>query len=306
MSSLHWGIDLGGTKIEGLVTASLTDHTAVICRERIPTEGERGYRHVLGQISKLLQRMVEITGHKPQRIGFGTPGTLDPSSNLMRGCNSRHLNDQALAADLEQQLGVPVRIANDANCFALAETRFGATRQWLNSPEPIFGGILGTGVGGGLVIDGQAVYGRHGIAGEWGHTHLDDSGGTCWCGRTGCVETILSGPSLEAFYTGITGEKQALAEIDTLADGGHEAASRTMDRLLDFLALGLSRIVNIVDPAAIVIGGGVGNLARIYDEVPGRMAAHAFTPTLTTPIVRPELGDSAGVFGAACLWQETG
>ena len=156
------------------------------------------------------------------------------------------------------------------------------------------------------VLGGRALYGRHGIAGEWGHSHLDDSGGTCYCGRTGCVETVLSGPALERFYRQRSGRQCSLDEIDVRAREGDPHARETVDRLLDYLAIGLGRVVNIVDPAAIVIGGGVGNLDRIYSDLPERLAAQVFTPCFSAPILRPELGDSAGVFGAACLWRDDG
>jgi predicted NBD/HSP70 family sugar kinase len=175
----RWGIDLGGTKIEGIVISSETPQR-VICRERIATEGSSGYDHVLSRIKQLTDTMIAITGNRPEVIGFGTPGTLDPDTGTLRGSNSIHLNGQSLDRDLEHLLGVPVILENDANCFALAETRVGIVPEVCPRARVVIGLIMGTGVGSGIVIDGNIVSGRHSIAGEWGHNFLDESGGPCF------------------------------------------------------------------------------------------------------------------------------
>jgi fructokinase len=300
MSLPIWGIDLGGTKIEGVVLPTDQDPNPII-RQRIDTEGAKGYLHVLGQVKKLVDEMRRQTGLDPSAIGFGTPGILDPVLQTMKNCNSTSLNGKTLHTDLEKLLGVPVRLANDANCFALAETRWGAGK---NQPgaKMVFGIIMGTGVGGGIVFEGKIWGGKHGIAGEWGHNYLDGSGGPCYCGKTGCVETILSGPGLENFYTRISGRQKSLKEIVALADAGLDTeAQRTMVRLHDFFGQALSVVTNILDPDLIIVGGGVGNIASIYAQGVRALGRQIFNNRLDVPVVKPLLGDSAGVFGAAAL-----
>jgi predicted NBD/HSP70 family sugar kinase len=300
MSSPIWGIDLGGTKIEGVILPTARDPNPII-RQRIDTEGAKGYLHVLGQVKKLVDDMRRQTGLNPSAIGFGTPGILDPVLQTMKNCNSTSLNGKALHTDLEKLLGVSVRLANDANCFALAETRWGAG---INHPgaKMVFGIIMGTGVGGGIVYEGKIWGGKHGIAGEWGHNFLDISGGPCYCGKTGCVETILSGPGLEKFYTRISGRQRSLKEIVALAGAGLDTeAQRTMVRLHDFFGQALSVVTNILDPDLVIVGGGVGNIESIYAQGVKALARQIFNNRLDVPVVRPLLGDSAGVFGAAAL-----
>jgi len=195
MSQPLWGIDLGGTKIEGAILPSLNDPKPII-RTRIDTESAKGYEHIIIQIKKLVHQMQEQTSLAPHSIGFGTPGVLDPVLQTMKNCNSTALNGMPLKKDLEEMLGIPVVLANDANCFALAETHWGVVKEKFPDASVVFGIIMGSGVGGGIVINGKVWNGHHGIAGEWGHNHLDDSGGPCYCGKTGCVETVISGPAL--------------------------------------------------------------------------------------------------------------
>lgn len=294
-----WGIDLGGTKIECAVLASASD-PEVLFRKRIPTEGDRGYQHVLGRIEVLVEEAARETGLCPAAIGIGTPGTLDPDSGLLRGCNSRHLQHQPFLDDVQTQLGVPVAIDNDANCFALAESRLGVVRTLSKPREVVFGVILGTGVGGGLVVNNQLISGANRISGEWGHNHLDDSGGTCYCGRTGCVETILSGPALERFYEHLGGTRRKLRDIE-VRENSDPFARQTMERLVRFFGCAVSTLINILDPDVLVIGGGVGNVHRIYTDGARAVSTRIFSPTMKTRIVKPMLGDSAGVFGAAHL-----
>lgn len=297
-----WGMDLGGTKIEGAVL-EIADSPEVLIRQRIATEAEQGYEHVLGQIKKLVQILESEVGHYPERIGIGTPGSTDPQTGLLKNCNSQHLNGKPFKDDVEKLLGIPVALANDANCFALAETRMGVVQDIAPDAEVVFGVIMGTGVGGGLVVNGKVINGRQGIGGEWGHSFLDASGGECYCGDTGCVERILAGPALERFYQDISGVEVSLKEIYHRFTSGRsdDFAVKTMQRLTFFFGLGIANLVNIVDPDVIVIGGGVGNIDLLYSDGIPEVRKHVFNPTFDTPIVKPKLGDSAGVFGAAFL-----
>ena len=269
---------------------------------RIATEGDQGYEHVLGRIRLLIEQMSAKTRLQPESIGLGTPGVLDPDLNTMKNCNSTSLNGKYLKKDLEKMLDMPVRMANDANCFAVAETCLGIVRDEMPTANVVFGTIMGTGVGGGIVINGKALYGRHGIAGEWGHNFLDASGGKCYCGQTGCVETIISGPGLQRYYTSLTGELKALKDIVQLhTEGKDEAATKTMQRLVQFFGKSIANVINILDPDAIVLGGGLGNIDLLYTDGVKEVEKHLFNHVLRTAFLKPKLGDSAGVFGAALL-----
>lgn len=296
-----WGIDLGGTKIEGVILESAAN-PKVLYRERIPTEAQKGYEHMVSQIAKMYELMSSNVNYRPERIGIGTPGTLDPQLRVMKNCNTTALNGKPLKKDIEQALNLTLDMANDANCFALAEARLGVVKEKFKDAKVVFGVIMGTGVGGGLVINGEVINGLQGIGGEWGHNFLDESGGPCYCGKTGCVENVISGPALEKFYLKQSGVKRSMKEIVNLAEEGNDDVARqTMNRLTTFYGKGLSVIINIVDPDVIVIGGGVGNIDLIYTTGREEVAKNVFNNRLETPIVRPMLGDSAGVFGAAFL-----
>jgi fructokinase len=296
-----WGIDMGGTKIEGIILKS-SENPEVLFRDRVPTEADQGYGHILEQVRKVVTMMETAAGYKPARIGFATPGILDPKLGLMKNCNSTAMNGQPMKADLEKLLGIKIEIANDADCFALAETRFGVVKEQFPEAKVVFGVIMGTGVGGGIVVDGKAIIGLQGIAGEWGHNFLDESGGPCYCGKTGCVENVISGPALEKFYFKETGNKKPLKDIVSLAESKVDpTAQKTMIRLVDFFGKALSVVINILDPDVIVIGGGVGNIDLLYDRGLEAIRKNVFNNRLDTPIVRPLLGDSAGVYGAAFL-----
>lgn len=296
-----WGIDMGGTKIEGAVLKSSRD-PEVLFRYRLPTGSDLGYEHILGQIKKVVDAMEKEMGYRPERLGIGTPGTTDPYSKTMKNCNSVVLNGMPLKDDLEKVLGLPLSMANDANCFALAEASMGIVKKLHPDAEVVFGVIMGTGVGGGVVVRGKVINGLQGIGGEWGHNFLDQSGGKCYCGKTGCVEQVLSGPSLEAYYFQQRGVKRNLKEIHALHQAGTDAvATRTMQRLTSFFGQALSVVINILDPDAVVIGGGVGNIDLIYSEGVEELKKYVFNNRLETPVLKPKLGDSAGVFGAAFL-----
>ncbi len=297
---MYWGIDLGGTKIEGVV---MTDQHAdsVIVRHRIDTEGNGGYDHMLSRIKKLVDHLEEASGYRPEQIGIGTPGTTDPKTGLLKNSNTTCMNGRPLHHDLEQILGVDVRLANDANCFALAEYHLGVIPQKFPNAKVVFGVIMGTGVGGGIVINGEIIGGLQGIGGEWGHMFLDDSGGDCYCGSKGCVETIISGTALQRFYFERTGVQKSL--VDILSDKNSPAFKEVAERLIYFFGKGLAQVINILDPDVIVLGGGLGNIDFLYTEGRKSVERNIFNDQLHTPIVRPELGDSAGVFGAAMLFR---
>jgi len=293
-----WGIDLGGTKIEAVIVDS-DDAADPVVRQRIATESDRGYEHIVGQTGRLIERLEAASNTaRPAVIGCGTPGALEPATGTMKNCNTVALNGRRLGADLAATLGAEVRIANDANCFALAEATLGAAR----GRPVVMGLILGTGVGGGIVAHGRVLEGLHGIAGEWGHNPMRDEDTPCYCGRRGCVETVLAGPALERFHRARTGTTLALPEIVARARDGEPAALGTINRLRDKLGEALAAVINILDPHAVVIGGGVGNLDALYHpETRKAVERHLFNPELRTELLRPSLGDSAGVFGAALL-----
>jgi predicted NBD/HSP70 family sugar kinase len=296
-----WGIDLGGTKAEGVVLGPgrLND---ILFRDRVPTGAENGYDFILNQIKILVSMMEKTLGYRPERLGIGSPGTLDPGLGVMKGCNSECMNGTRMKEDLEELLKLKIEIANDANCFALAETRMGVVKQKFPNAKVVYGVIMGTGVGGGLVVNDHCINGLQGIAGEWGHNFLDESGGPCYCGKSGCVEKVLSGPDLERYYFSLTGNKIIMKEIYARYKAGNdEAAVKTLNRLTHFFGLATSVLINILDPDVIVIGGGVGNIDEIYTDGVESLKKYIFNHRLDTPIVKPLLGDSAGVFGAAYL-----
>lgn len=293
--SALWGIDLGGTKIEGVVLEPGRDEP--ICRLRIPTEADRGYDHIVDRIGQLIELIEAESGlRRPPVIGIGTPGTVDPATRLMKNCNTTVLNGTPLPDDVQTRLGCEVRLANDANCFALAEARVGAGR----GAEVVFGVIMGTGVGGGVVVGGRVLNGSQGIAGEWGHNVLEPGGRACYCGKSGCVETVLSGPSLERFYGEQTGTNRRLPEIMERL-GEDPAADMTLERLCSKFGEALAVVVNILDPDVIVLGGGVGNIEQLHTQGRASLERFIFNPSPRAELRAPLLGDSAGVFGAAML-----
>lgn len=296
-----WGIDLGGTKIEGVILKN-GQEVEVLHRLRVPTEKEKGYNHIISQIQALITQLKSVSGLSPERIGIGTPGTIDPHSGLMKNSNTTCLNNRPFRVDVEKYLGIPIKMANDANCFAIAEAKLGAVQEHLPTAQLVFGVIMGTGVGGGIVFDGKVWNGGQGIAGEWGHSFLDNSGGDCYCGDVGCTETIIAGPALERYYQALSGQHLSLREITERHKAGTDpAASQTIDRLLHFFAKGISNIINVLDPDVIVLGGGVGNIDLLYTEGVARIQPFIFNKEVNTLFLKPKLGDSAGVFGAALL-----
>jgi predicted NBD/HSP70 family sugar kinase len=293
-----WGIDLGGTKIEGVVMDPSRPGEALF-RLRRETSSSQGYEHILSQIEGVISDLESASGlTRPPMIGIGTPGAMEPSTGRLKNSNTTCLNDRPILQDLERLTGSRILMANDANCFALAEALVGAAA----GSGVVFGVILGTGVGGGVVVNGRILPGLHGIAGEWGHNPLRGESHPCYCGRSGCIEGVIAGPSLERFYREQGGDTIRLPEISLRAKGGEKLAIVTLERLREKFAESIAAVINILDPDAIVIGGGVGNIPLLYEEQTREsVLAHIFNKELRTRILPPILGDSAGVFGAALL-----
>jgi predicted NBD/HSP70 family sugar kinase len=291
------GIDLGGTKIEGVVIDAARPELALE-RLRVPTDREKGYDHILDRICGVIDALNATCAEAANcAVGIATPGTWDPQTQTLRGSNTQCLNGRPLRSDLAHKLGRSVSIENDANCFVMAEATLGSARGY----DTVFGIILGTGCGGAFVAYGHLLRGRHGIAGEWGQLVVEPGGDLSPHGTRGTLEAYIAGPSLEDFYLRESGSRRSLMEIaDRVLDD--EAARRTMERLAYYFTKGLAAIVDILDPHAIVIGGGVGNCAMLYsDAMRHRLSTSIFAPSFEAAILRPALGDSAGVFGAALL-----
>lgn len=305
----YWGIDLGGTKTEGVVL-SAPSPDAVMIRQRIDTEAQKGYEHILSQMVRLIDMLRAETGLQPDRIGFSTPGTFDPARQAMKNSNTTVLNGKPMKQDLARLLNVPVELANDANCFALAEATLGIVPEAVPNYQTVFGVIMGTGVGGGIVVRDKGknkrpfvLNGLQGIGGEWGHNILEENGSQCYCGKRGCVEQVISGPALQRYYQQISGETRLMQEIiDRYQQGNDLVASQTVNRMLEYFGRAISVIVNILDPDAIVLGGGLGNIDLLYTEGVERARKYVFNSReMNTRFLKPKLGDSAGVFGAAML-----
>ncbi len=289
------GIDLGGTKTEGVV---LNPAGFELYRRRYPTPQAEGYSAVLSTIVSLVHEL-EQSADENCTVGIGTPGVISPANDSLRNSNTVCLIGKPIVRDLARELGRPVRMENDANCFALSEAIDGAGRGY----ETVFGVILGTGVGGGIIHQGKLIPGRLHISGEWGHNRLETDGPRCYCGRRGCVETFLSGPGLAADYVRRDGSPDATAEdVIRLAAGGDEIAERSVQAFLKRFGRALAVVINILDPHAIILGGGLSNVERLYSEGRKHVAQHVFWDAFDTPILKNKNGDSAGVRGAAQLW----
>jgi fructokinase len=293
------GIDLGGTKIEAI---ALDAAGSTLWRRRIPTP-RADYDATVAAVVALVQRIESDLG-RTGTVGIGIPGTISPASGLVKNANSTWLNGRPLAGDLPRRLGRPVRFANDANCFAISEAADGAAA----GAEVVFGAIIGTGTGGGVVVRGHGLTGPNGVAGEWGHNPLPWSrpgewpGPSCYCGRTGCIETFLSGPGMARDY-GDKGSPISPVEILARSEAGESRALECLDRYEDRLARALAGVINLLDPDAIVLGGGLSNIERLYTSVPNRWDAFVFSDRVATRLVRAVHGDSSGVRGAAWLWE---
>jgi fructokinase/N-acetylglucosamine kinase len=325
--TLRFGIDLGGTKIELI---ALDAGGQEILRRRVATP-QNDYPATVTAIAALVQQ-AEIELAASGSIGIATPGAISPATGRIKNANSTCLNGQPLQQDLEHALGRPVRLANDANCLALSEATDGAAA----GAATVFGVILGTGVGGGIVVNGQILNGANAIAGEWGHSPLPyfqfahaqadrastgmhpatgeallhpwpsprelDAAPACYCGKKGCIETWLSGPALAADHVRYGGENLPAHEIAQLAQAGYGPCSATLARYEERLARALAGIINLLDPDVIVLGGGVSNISRLYDTIPRLWPRYVFSDRIDTRLVPPKFGDSSGVRGAAWLW----
>ena len=285
------GIDLGGTKIEGILT---DENYKTITRKRIPTNQEEGYNSILESIKNLILELVQESNDKVS-IGICTPGSLSLSSGLIKNSNTQCLIGKDLQNDLKNILHYNISIENDANCFALAEAKLGAGKN----SNLVFGVIMGTGVGGGIIIDGKIHHGRTNVAGEWGHHCLHPEGNICYCGNKGCVETYISGPALEKKWSNLTNQKQPLPEI--IKSSHNPNFSNWKKSFLDDFGLSLANVIDILDPDVIVLGGGVSNIDFLYSEGKNSIYEKVFSDIVDTPITKNELGDSAGVFGACML-----
>ena len=288
------GIDLGGTKTEGI----LLDATgAEIARQRRPTPQQQGYQAILENIASLV---TDLEAHSKTRcsVGVAAPGALDTTGRV-KNSNTQCLIGRPLLQDLETLLSRPVRLENDANCFTLAEAVDGAGQN----AASVFGVIMGTGVGGGIVVNGELLPGLQHIAGEWGHNCLEPNGPLCYCGQHGCIETFLSGPGFSADYQRLGGDP-TLSPQEIVADAKRQnsIAQLALENLLERFGKALASVINILDPHVVVLGGGLSNIDCLYTEGAQRVAAHVFNASLDTPIRRNQHGDSAGVRGAARLW----
>ncbi len=291
------GIDLGGTKTE---IVALDPDLRTLFRERVATPA-RNYADILAMLEALVARAESSLGASAS-IGIGVPGALSPKTGMLRNSNTVCLNGKPFRRDLEARLGRRVRLENDANCFALWEAVAGAGRDY----PVVFGVIIGTGTGGGLVVDGKLVNGLHAISGEWGHNPLpwrqrDDADPGCYCGKTGCIETFLSGPGLERNFAARFGRSLGSAEIVAGAADGDGDCRTMMDAYHGQMARALAHLINIVDPHAIVLGGGMSNIESIYASVPRLLPSFVFSDFVATPLLPAAYGDSSGVYGAALL-----
>jgi fructokinase len=328
-STLRFGIDLGGSKIELI---ALDAAAKEVLRQRVATP-QNDYLATVAAIAALVHQAESGLGQTGS-IGVGTPGAISPATGLMKNCNSTCLNGRPLKEDLERALNREVRLANDANCLTLSEATDGAAA----GADTVFGVILGTGVGGGVVVRGHVLNGANAIAGEWGHSPLPyfqfahtqadrastglhpatgeallhpwpsprelDAAPACYCGKKGCIETWLSGPALAADHVRYGGEDLPVHEIAQLAQAGYGPCSATLAHYEERLARALAGVINLLDPDVIVLGGGLSNVARLYDTVPRLWPRYVFSDRVDTKLVPPKYGDSSGVRGAAWLWND--
>lgn len=299
-SGVRIGIDLGGTKIAALAIDG--EGTQLTHLRRASPQGD--YGRTLAALVEVVEALEGSIGCARSRIGIGMPGSIAPKTGRVQNANSTWLNGRPLVVDLEGMLGPRVRVANDANCFALSEATDGAGA----GAARVLGVILGTGCGSGFVVDGHIMDGPRGIGGEWGHNSLpwpasdEWPGPSCWCGRLGCMEAWVSGPALAADHARSTGHALDAAQIALQAKAGDPEARASLDRHVGRLARGLAAVVNVIDPDVIVIGGGLSQLAHLYERLPERMAPHIFGEDRAVRVAPPRWGDASGVRGAAWLW----
>lgn len=288
------GIDLGGTKIEGIL--STDNPTEVLQRKRIPTHQERGYEHILASIVALIEELREASD-TPVKIGMGIPGVMNQKTRLVQQANTQCLIGKPLQQDLSARLHQAVAIENDANCLVLSEALYGAGQGY----DCVAGVIMGTGMGGGVVVHGKIWTGKTGLAGEWGHASIEEPDGElCWCGRRGCAETYLSGTGIQRIYREHTGTEKSVPEIYAGYQEHDAGCLEVMDKVLNYFARSMANILVTLEPDVIVLAGGVSNLPLLYTEGARRTQELVFG-TPETPIVPNKLGDSTGVHGAALV-----
>jgi fructokinase len=285
------GIDLGGTKIEGIL---LDEKYNTIQRKRIETRQENGYDSIVKSITSLVNELKAKT-NEDTSVGICTPGVTDANSGLIKNSNTQCLIGMPLKSDIENTLKQEIIMENDANCFTLAESLLGSAKGY----DVVFGVIIGTGVGGGIVINQTLHKGKTNVAGEWGHHTLYPNGNKCYCGKQGCVETYISGPALEKRWLEITGKKEPLQSV--VQDLSDEKSKQWKKEFLENFGIGLANVIDILDPNVIVLGGGVSNISFLYDEGKKAVYDKVFSDLIETPILKNSLGDSAGVFGACLL-----
>ena len=301
MPAFRIGVDIGGTKVEA---AALDRRGKIVLRRRAPTPRD-DYAIALDAVIALVESVEkELGGRFP--VGFGIPGTISPARGVVKNAYNSPFNGQRLDADIAERLGRPIRMMNDANCFALSEAADGAAA----GATVVFGVIIGTGCGGGVAIDGKPLEGRNAIAGEWGHNPLpwlkpsDGEPMLCTCGKTGCIETFLSGTGFAARHNALHGTALSAHDIVASAERGDDDAAASLRRYEDQLARALASVINLLDPEVVVLGGGMSNISGLYDNVPRLWSEWVFSDRVDTRLLPPEFGDSSGVRGAAWLWPE--
>lgn len=297
MTSYKIGIDLGGTKIESILVAP---SGKVVLRKRVPTPrgGDREYEDIRDAVFHAIQNTTQqIPGEIDYTIGVGIPGTIHREKQVVQNANTTSLSGRAFQKDLERLLKRPIGMENDANCFTLAESLQGAAADY----DWVFGMILGSGCGGGLCINGRIHQGRHLIAGEWGHFTIDPQGAGCWCGNTGCIETMISGIGAAHRHEERFGEKLTFEKIVERYRNGDPKCTQSFDRFLDDFGRAVGGLISLLDPDAIVVGGGLSNVDELYGLGVERVRRYAFHEHVQTPILKNKLGDSAGVYGAAWI-----
>lgn len=288
------GIDLGGTKTEGVV---LDKDLKVLFRKRIPTAKDKGYDHLLTNLAWLHEEMVDIVDGKPHTFGIGTPGSFSQRTGLMKNSSISFMNGKAFVQDLESSLNRSVAWQNDSNCFVLAEANFGAGK----GKKRVFGAIMGSGIGGGMIFDGKLISGRQSLAGEWGHSIISSYGARCHCGKIGCIETFISGSGIENKFFEMFKERVPMQEIVRRYRLGDDQAKIIMSEFFIYFGKAVSNLITILDPDIIILGGGLSNIDELYTLGVNRVRDYIFNDELTTPIVRNKCGDSAGVLGAALI-----
>ena len=296
---MKWGIKLGGSEIACSV---ITEAGHVVEQGSVPTESENGYDHVIGQIDKLIAIISGRVGARPDLLGIGTPGTVDSNTGVLNNCHTQSLNFKPLGNDLSKTLGVPVIVSNDANCFTLAECNHGIVAKEVPRAKTVYGVILGATIRASLVINCQTKTGRSFKGVELGHSVLEPDGESCYCGKNGCVETLISSTALQSFYMRKSGRRLAFADIyEQYLSGRDILADETIQRLIKYFGLTLSNVINTIDPDVIVLGGAISNVPILYDEGIKEVYRNVFNNNHRTPILKAMLGDCSGGYGAAYL-----